>query len=384
MKYLFFDLEYATSKGGKAKICEFGFVITDENFKILDRGNFIINPNIMISEWDFRVVRKILTRSIKEYEKNPLFNEYYYDIVDIFRKCDFVFGHTLDGDAQAINDECQRYGLKSIDFHFYDVRKMYSDFVGNSKNVSVINILTALNIEVVGKEHDAETDAYHTMLILKALKDRMSLKIDEFLELVDDSYDENKNFIVSSHKFDTVNRIEGIINGEITRVSLREMKKILSIYISNIGDTNGIKHLENMRISISINFENTNRRDFFKLIKLIHLNGGTYEFIASKSNIFIKYDMVEMDGSIKKCNKLDYVKEAISQGADIKILELEEFLRLIGLTMEEFAKTPLDPIDLFYSNNDERTNDLSQVSTEQESGTIGNLFGNLLDGFFDD
>ena len=44
MKYLFFDLEYATSKGGNIKICEFGFVITDENFKILDRDNFIIFP----------------------------------------------------------------------------------------------------------------------------------------------------------------------------------------------------------------------------------------------------------------------------------------------------------------------------------------------------
>ena len=162
------------------------------------------------------------------------------------------------------------------------------------------------------------------------------------------------------------------------------MKRILSIYISNIGDTNGIKPLENMRISISINFENTNRRDFFKLIKLIHLNGGTYEFIASKSNIFIKYDIVEVDGSIKKCNKLDYVKEAISQGAEIKILELEEFLRLIGLTMEEFAKTPFDPIEYFYSNNDEKTNDLTKVSIEQENGTIGNLFGNLFDGILDD
>ena len=43
MKYLFFDLEYATSKGGNIKICEFGYVVTDENFQILDRDNFIIN-----------------------------------------------------------------------------------------------------------------------------------------------------------------------------------------------------------------------------------------------------------------------------------------------------------------------------------------------------
>lgn len=29
MKYLFYDLEYASSKGGISKICEFGYVLTD-------------------------------------------------------------------------------------------------------------------------------------------------------------------------------------------------------------------------------------------------------------------------------------------------------------------------------------------------------------------
>ena len=44
MKYLFFDLEFASSKGDREHICEFGFVVTNEQFDILDRGNFIINP----------------------------------------------------------------------------------------------------------------------------------------------------------------------------------------------------------------------------------------------------------------------------------------------------------------------------------------------------
>ena len=35
MKYLFFDCEFATSKGGNEKICEFGFVMVDENFNII-------------------------------------------------------------------------------------------------------------------------------------------------------------------------------------------------------------------------------------------------------------------------------------------------------------------------------------------------------------
>ena len=93
MKYLFFDLEYATSKGGNIKIYEFGFVVTDENFKILDRDNFIINPNIFREEWDWCVVRKILTRRVSEYEDSPKFDEYYDDIVKLIKSADYVLNY---------------------------------------------------------------------------------------------------------------------------------------------------------------------------------------------------------------------------------------------------------------------------------------------------
>ena len=75
MRYLVFDLEYATSKGGVSKICEFGYVVTNEKFEIIEKGNFIIDPYINRNEWDYRVVRKILTRKIWEYEKSPRFDE---------------------------------------------------------------------------------------------------------------------------------------------------------------------------------------------------------------------------------------------------------------------------------------------------------------------
>ena len=93
MKFLFFDLEYATSKGGNIKICEFGFVVTDENFKIKERDNFIINPNILREEWDWRVVRTILTRRVSEYENSPKFDEYYDDIVELIKSADYVLNY---------------------------------------------------------------------------------------------------------------------------------------------------------------------------------------------------------------------------------------------------------------------------------------------------
>lgn len=41
MKYLFFDIECANRLN---KICEFGYVLTDENFKILKKDDIPMSP----------------------------------------------------------------------------------------------------------------------------------------------------------------------------------------------------------------------------------------------------------------------------------------------------------------------------------------------------
>ena len=52
MNYLFFDLEEASSNRNHFHICEFGYVITNEKYEVLEQNNFIINPMIDRSEWD--------------------------------------------------------------------------------------------------------------------------------------------------------------------------------------------------------------------------------------------------------------------------------------------------------------------------------------------
>ena len=41
MRYLFYDLEDATSKNNICKICEFGYVLTNEKFEVEKRGNIM-------------------------------------------------------------------------------------------------------------------------------------------------------------------------------------------------------------------------------------------------------------------------------------------------------------------------------------------------------
>ena len=64
-QYLFFDLEFANSQKESYKICEFGYVIVDEDFNIIKTDNFTINPDISRREWDWYVLRKILHRDIR-------------------------------------------------------------------------------------------------------------------------------------------------------------------------------------------------------------------------------------------------------------------------------------------------------------------------------
>ena len=50
MKYLFFDVECSNCFGGIAKICEFGYVLTDEKFNVLKKDAIPMSPGIRKSE----------------------------------------------------------------------------------------------------------------------------------------------------------------------------------------------------------------------------------------------------------------------------------------------------------------------------------------------
>lgn len=49
MKYLFFDCEFANCFDSKEKICEFGYVMADENFNVLYKDNIGDRYNLQFS-----------------------------------------------------------------------------------------------------------------------------------------------------------------------------------------------------------------------------------------------------------------------------------------------------------------------------------------------
>lgn len=394
MKYLFFDLEYATSKGGNIKICEFGYVVTNEHFEVLDKGNLIINPNITKPEWDWRVVRKILTRRVKEYESSPRFDEYYYEIKELINSSDYVLGHSIDGDAKALNDDCQRYELNSINFDFYDIKKFYKEYKNTKAEISVNNIMKSFNIQGDEREHDAEADAYNTMLDLKAMLDSLEFSLEDLISLCPNVKDRNEDYVVESIHAAKARREEKLksLFSSNTMKSYSDQRILFYQFLNNVLPNKECeKTLNGMKFSISINYEQSHCSQMFNIVQILCNLGAEYVLKASTADVFVKYESYFEDGTLNDCSKSRFVKEAIENGANIKVVDLNEFFSMIGITEEELNNLPMVSLDCLLREDANIKNEkiLNKyfkrkkrvVQKKEEFGnTIGNMYGDVLSG----
>lgn len=400
MQYLFFDLEYATSKGGNIKICEFGFVITDENFNILKRDNFIINPNIIKEDWDFNVVKNILTRKIFEYEESPTFDEYYYEISNLIESSDYIFGHILNSDANALNCDCLRYELPSIDFKFYDIKEFYKQYRAIKEDVSVSNILKDLQIEGENGIHDAEVDSINTMYEFKAMLDNLDMTVDELIELCPSAVDYNENYNVKSLEIISVvyeNIMKKLIDGTDDNIMQMydDKYRLFSQFIDNVTPNDKhLKTLKNLKFAISFNYEETHFRQMLNIVQILCNKGAKYVKKETNCDIFVRYDLLNEDGSLKECEKLQNIYLEIDKGLKYKIISFNDFCKMIDFSEEELDSLPMVSFDCLYKEDAiikdskmrkyiEKQKQKEEVlfASGEESTTLGDLFGDLFKEF---
>ena len=381
------------------KMCEFGYVVTNEKFEVLERGNYIIDPNINRSDWDWRVVKTILTRKVREYESSPRFDEYYDDIYELITKSNYVFGHSLDGDAKALNQECQRYDLASIDFDFYDIKRFYREYDNAKRDVSVVKILDKLGIKGEEKTHDAETDSYNTMLELKAMLEALELSLEDLISLCPSAKNTNKNYLVESIEANRKIReakFKEFLSGEGNNNLKRGTPsgRLFLQFLDNVVPNNNVERtLANLKFSISINYEENHYKQMLNIVQLLTNLGATYVMKATLADVFVTYDVRNDDGSLKPCSKLKYVNKANEEGASIKIIPFNEFMEMLGITEEKLDELPMVSFDCLLKDDavikDRRTLRLMESCRPKQvpknnSGTfatIGDLYGDLLKSF---
>ncbi len=337
MRYLFFDIECANCFDGTGKICEFGYCVTDENFRVKKEKNILINPK---SSFDPYVVKKILHSEKEEYLSSPDFKSFYPHIEALLSEKDqIVVGHTIDSDAKYIFDECVRYGVKPPEFSYLDIREVYRKIINSQTSVSLGKMGEQLGVTYSGLLHTAVTDANLTMLVTEAIckneKVTLSDLVKSFpeavgsIDLIQRHYRE-KHLMAKYLKSCKDMGFE-FMTGENAEI-FNKYKKLVKPKRGKLIDA-----IRGKTFCISKNFEYVHFKEMLELSQLIINAGGIPISSATKCDVFIKYDVEIEDKELLACKRYESVKKRIKDGNMVEITELSDFLKLFHLEEKDLS-----------------------------------------------
>ena len=181
MKYLFFDVECANCFDGKGKICEFGYLLTDENFNVVEKDNILINPGCEFDKKGFAMRKIKLSMPYSEYYKREKFPYFYPKIKELFDGAAAV-GHGTHFDAKYLLDELERYSLPGFDYRFLDTQEIVRKLYGREKNLRLIELFGEFYPERAHEQlHTGLDDAEMTEEILKYVMADKGLDVKKIL-----------------------------------------------------------------------------------------------------------------------------------------------------------------------------------------------------------
>lgn len=181
--YLFFDCECANCFDGEGKICSLGYVLTDDEFNIIEKEDVVINPKCEFDWYILSPKNKCQLAYSKDYFRiQPDFAAYYKNIKKLFttgnRK---VFGFAVDGDVSFVNTACERAGVDYIQFAAMDLKPILENEYKEKKKLA--EWCEFLKIDISGfKAHRSVDDAEMTMLCCKELCKKLECSGDELYE----------------------------------------------------------------------------------------------------------------------------------------------------------------------------------------------------------
>ena len=183
MKYLFFDIECSVVSKNLAKICAFGYCLTDEKFNILEKEDILINPQGSFHLTDRKGTQGlVLPYEYSDFKKYPTFVEKADKIYALLQDKDtLVAGHATMNDVKYLNFESHRFHLPSFAFDFADTQFVYMNVIGEfSRQFGLGTIAKELGVEFTA--HRAVDDAYATMKVAEAMCNASGLTFPQLLE----------------------------------------------------------------------------------------------------------------------------------------------------------------------------------------------------------
>lgn len=363
MQYLSFDIECCDGK----HICEFGYVITDENFHIIKKECFTIDP-----EKPFKLIGRknredcILFFPEEEYYNSPIFSAFYNKIKNLVSMPEtIIFGHAMRSDAIFLRDACKRYKLPSLNFDFIDSQVLYKEFSGIHKDISLENAETVLDLDKPQFHHKSDDDAILTIELVEKICKELNVNVSELMTLYPTVCGKSYNFNIQY----TGNDLQSMINAlekNPNALSQNRKKKCIQEFAKAVVPQGPIIRscLNNKSLCFSVKFEMYNAVDTLKLIRVLANHGCKYNTKVSENNYYIASDEELMSPPTDKHTR-HYAALKNDDGRNVKVISFEDFLAIIDLTTDEIKqlKMPVVP--------KRKTKNKKVYSTGSTSYTIG-------------
>lgn len=325
MKYLFFDIECANCFDGIGKICEFGYIQTDEKFNVLEEDSIKINPCASFDKKGFAIRGINLEEPFEYYKTQPNFKVFYNRIKTLLQQpLQIVVGHGVNNDARYLIDECNRYKLPHINFEFVDTCKLAKLIFNRERDLKLKEVYADFcNKENVEQNHRSLEDAYMTLEIAKYYSVKLEMPLYQ---------------IVTRYTLSTgesyLGRIveEGIPDLNYTRgESLKKKnKKLIHTFIEQEMDYNS-----ETKYVLSKEFLKNNFPATMVILNRLRERKELFSLDISHDCIYVLND-----GENCKLDKFIAYSKEMGREPIIRKVSFDSFLALIGLTSQDLMITP--------------------------------------------
>ena len=174
MRYVAFDIECSIVIPCYSEMCEFGYVIADDEFNIVCEKNLRIKPKKVQ-----RIIGEKIGIKLEDFKDSPQFEEVYEEIREVLEHPDQkIFAHSAISDLKYLGRECR---IKRCDYpriEVYDTEKIYKDYTASEKT-SLESTKEWTGIDF--RNHSAIEDSKACLYIMKKIADEEKGNFQTFL-----------------------------------------------------------------------------------------------------------------------------------------------------------------------------------------------------------
>ncbi len=365
MKYLVFDIECCDGK----HICEFGYVLIDEQFNVLERDCITINPG-----YKFKLTGRDKESDIslafpeEVYYNSPKFDFYYDRIKSILTTPDCqIIGFSLSNDTGFLATAYELYGKEPISFTYYDFQKLYQGYMKAKNRTSVEGFVAELQIPDITL-HKSDDDSWAVVRALQIISEKEHLTLSETLKMLKKRNNDYRAERAKEHNLSLIEKI----NGGNLKAQNEFMKNF--IHRLQLSEEKQDELFFGKSVCISSHFQKKRFNEFLAIIERLYSLGATYTGKASVCDIFIEYQ----DGEEEEIRFASVKQAEETENKSIQVLSLEEALKTLNLTLNELNKVDYINEKLYNERKERRRKRQRQRQTYYSTGESKTTLGDLL------